>query len=480
MLDNYLKIKPILYKKTSEIEDATANITMITQNEQTKECEFPNALKKSIHQAFLTNKAEVFTIAEDQYHFIAIIPEQEIEEIRNAGALVYKALSKKMISSAIIKGLHPLSEEKRLAFLEGMLLSSYCFTKHKTKAHHHQISVYISINDIPQEKWNDLICLVNGVSITKNLVNEPLNYMDALTFAETAKTLAKKFGFEAEAFHKKKIEDLKMGGLLAVNRGSETPPTFNIFRHQPEHTINKNPIVLIGKGVMFDTGGYSLKVGGSMSSMKDDMAGGASVLGIICAIAAIKLPYYVIGLVPATDNKIAPDALVVDDIITMMDGTTVEIQNTDAEGRLVLADALTYAKSFNPELVIDIATLTGASAAITGSLGIAMAGNTLSAMDKLQQSGDYVYERLFQLPFWKEYKDMLQSDIADLKNVGGPIGGASTAAKFLEHFTDYPWIHLDIAGAAFLKAEKGYQQVGATAISVRLLYHFIKNKCFYD
>ncbi|MGJ1315994.1 leucyl aminopeptidase family protein, partial [Sphingobacterium multivorum] len=159
---------------------------------------------------------------------------------------------------------------------------------------------------------------------------------------------------------------------------------------------------------------------------------------------------------------------------TMMDGTTVEVQNTDAEGRLVLADALTYAKRFEPELVIDMATLTGASAAITGSFGIAVLGNNQEKIDELREVGEQVYERLLQLPLWKEYKDLLKSSIADMSNLGGPIGGVSTSSIFLEHFTDYPWVHLDIAGAAFVKEAKGYRQSGATAVPVRLLYEFVR------
>jgi leucyl aminopeptidase len=301
--------------------------------------------------------------------------------------------------------------------------------------------------------------------------------MDALKFSEYSIEAGKKFGFETEILEKSEIEALGMGGIIAVNRGSSVPPTFNIFHYKPANAVNEKPLVLVGKGVTFDTGGYSIKVGGNMTSMKSDMAGGAAVLGIVSAVAANKLPYHIIGLVSATDNKISSDALVVDDIITMMDGTTVEVQNTDAEGRLVLADALTYAKRFNPELVVDMATLTGASVAITGSFGIAMAGNDQTAMDLLKVSGEETYERLIPLPFWAEFEDLLKSDIADLKNIGGPIGGATTAGKFLEHFTDYPWIHLDIAGASFLNDAKGYRQSGGTGVAVRLLYQFIKNKC---
>ena len=213
-----------------------------------------------------------------------------------------------------------------------------------------------------------------------------------------------------------------------------------------------------------------------MSGMKGDMAGGAAVLGTIMALALNKVPYHVIGLVPATDNKISANALVVDDVITMYDGTTVEVQNTDAEGRLVLADALSYAKQFNPELVIDLATLTGAASAITGPYGIAMMGNSKQDMDSLQQSGEFVYERLIELPFWKEFEELLKSDIADLKNVGGKTGGASVAGKFLEHFTDYNWVHLDIAGAATIDKNIGYKQAGGTACGVRLLYDYIEKQ----
>ena len=370
-----------------------------------------------------------------------------------------------------------LNKLERIAFLEGLLLSSYGFSKYKKEKSAVQIKISCSSNFIDEKSIAELQKLVEAISLTKTMVNEPPQYMDALKFAEYALEAGKKFGFETEILGKSEIEELKMGGILAVNRGSSVPPTFNIFHYKPENARNEKPLVLVGKGVTFDTGGYSIKVGGNMTSMKSDMAGGAAVLGIISAAAANKLPYHIIGLVPATDNKISSDALVVDDIITMMDGTTVEVQNTDAEGRLVLADALTYAKRFNPELVVDMATLTGASAAITGSFGIAMAGNEQSVMNLLKVSGEETYERLILLPFWTEFEDLLKSEVADLKNIGGPIGGATTAGKFLEHFTDYPWIHLDIAGASFLNDAKGYRQSGGTGVAVRLLYQFIKTKC---
>ncbi|WP_255356387.1 M17 family metallopeptidase [Weeksella sp. HMSC059D05] len=383
------------------------------------------------------------------------------------------SLSNQQAQTTRLRGLDELTKDERYAFLEGMLLSSYDFDKYKTKKKSQPITVYIRSRSFPEHKIAELNQLAEAISLTKTLVNEPVNYMDALRFSEVATQVGKQFGFETEVLHKEQIEELKMGGLLAVNKGSETPPTFNIFHYKPENAVNKKPLVLVGKGVMFDTGGYSLKISGNMLTMKCDMAGGAAVLGTVAAIAGNKLPYHVIGLVPATDNKISANALVVDDVITMMDGTTIEVQNTDAEGRLVLADALTYAKRFEPELVIDMATLTGASAAITGSFGIAVLGNAQEQIDELKEAGEQVYERLLQLPLWKEYKELLKSSVADMSNLGGPIGGVSTSSIFLEHFTDYPWIHLDIAGAAFVKEAKGYRQSGATAVPVRLLYEFV-------
>ncbi|MEO6681296.1 MAG: leucyl aminopeptidase [Ginsengibacter sp.] len=401
----------------------------------------------------------------------------QTEALRLSGAEAVKALEKESCEAVQLKGMKEFTESELFAFLEGMSLAQYRFEKYKkAPKKSYPATVFLEDDLCDADQLVVLQNIIKATEFVKDLVNEPVNFMDALKFSEAAKNIAAEAGFTVEVLDKSAIKELKMGGLLAVNQGSETPPTFNIFTHKPENAVNERPLVLVGKGVMFDTGGYSIKISGNMSGMKGDMAGGAAVLGTMVAIALNKLPYYVIGLVPATDNKISPNALVVDDIITMHDGTTVEVQNTDAEGRLVLADALSYAKKYNPELVIDLATLTGAASAITGSYGIAMAGNNKPAMERLQHSGEVVHERLIQLPFWKEFAELLKSDVADLKNVGGRIGGASVAGKFLEHFTDYPWIHLDIAGAATIDTGIGYKQSGATACGVRLLVDFIKNQ----
>jgi leucyl aminopeptidase len=213
-----------------------------------------------------------------------------------------------------------------------------------------------------------------------------------------------------------------------------------------------------------------------MDEMKCDMAGGAAVVGAMTAVASNKLPVWVVGLVPATDNRPGGDALAPQDIITISDGTTVEVLNTDAEGRLILADALVYAKKYNPELVIDLATLTGAAIRAIGTYASAvMANANQEVVDKLLNSGMDVWERMIQFPMWDEYGEEMKSDIADLKNLGGAFAGQISAAKFLEHFTNYPWIHIDIAGPAYQNAAQAYRTKGGVGVGVRSLYHFIKN-----
>ena len=475
MINNYLNAELISNSQNDNTNTNQLEL-LVNQNDEVSN-QYPKTVGESITEAFEKKKNKVIITNGDVQKFLIALPKTDLESLRLAGASAFQALKNENCKEVNINDVKDLDENQRVALLEGLLLSSYSFSKYKKEKSSAQIKISCSSNFIDEKLLAELQKLAEAVSFTKNMVNEPPQFMDALKFSEYAIEAGKQFGFETEILGKAEIEALKMGGLLAVNQGSSTPPTFNTFHYKPENAVNEKPLLLVGKGVTFDTGGYSIKVGGNMTSMKSDMAGGAAVVGIISAAAANKLPYYIIGLVPATDNKISSDALVVDDIITMMDGTTVEVQNTDAEGRLVLADALTYAKRFDPELVIDMATLTGASAAITGSLGIAMAGNNDEYIAQLKSSGEITYERLLQLPFWTEFEELLKSDIADLKNIGGPIGGASTAGKFLEHFTDYPWIHLDIAGAAFVKEAKGYRQSGATGVAVRLVYDFIKNKC---
>ena len=296
--------------------------------------------------------------------------------------------------------------------------------------------------------------------------------------AESFKAMGEIAGFDTEIFNKDKIRDLKMGGLLAVNQGSIDPPTFSVLTWRPAEAKNKKPIILVGKGVVYDTGGLSLKpTKDSMDFMKCDMAGGATVAAVLYFAARCNLSLYLIALVPSTDNRPDGNAYAPGDVIVMHSGKTVEVLNTDAEGRLILADALSYAKGFDPELVIDVATLTGAAAMAIGHHGIVGMGNASEeTLLALKIAGEKVCERVVEFPLWEQYGESIKSDIADIKNIGAREGGAITAGKFLEHFVDYPWIHLDIAGPAFLNASDHYRTKGGTGSGVRLLIDFLSQQ----
>lgn len=366
-----------------------------------------------------------------------------------------------------------------LAFTEGLALSNYQFLKYYSdaKKRSNTLKEIVVIGADSAEILN-LNSTISGVFKARDLVNEPVMHLTANELANEAKMAGEKYGFKVEVLNKKKIESLKMGGLLAVNKGSQDPPTFTIMEYKPTNAVNKKPIVLVGKGVVYDTGGLSLKpTAGSMDSMKSDMGGAAAVIGTLISVANSKLPLHIIGLTPATDNRPGEKAYTPGDVIKMYDGSTVEVLNTDAEGRMILADALAYAKKYKPEVVIDLATLTGAAAVAIGKFGVVAMGTAKDEVfNELSTAGEEVYERIARFPFWDEYNELLKSSIADVKNIGGREGGAITAGKFLERFTDYPYVHLDIAGPAFLNADDGYRPKGGTGVGVRLLFNYLKNR----
>ncbi|MFJ1473233.1 leucyl aminopeptidase family protein [Capnocytophaga cynodegmi] len=397
------------------------------------------------------------------------------EKARILGNEILTLLKKEDYSTVSL--VSTVEEQITLTTLEGMLLGDYHFTKYKTKEEDKKekdIQIYAEIDET---KIDELVGLLETVSIARDLVNEPPSVLTTTRFSEEIQALGNHYGFDVNVLSKSQIKKLRMGGLLGVNAGSDEPPTFNILTWRPQNAKNQQPYIFVGKGVVYDTGGYNVKPGSYMDTMKSDMAGAAAVVGLLCAVAQNKLPIHVIGLIPATDNRINSNAFVSDDVLTMMNGTTVEVKNTDAEGRLILADALVYAQNLNPKIVIDLATLTGAAARVTGHYGSAFMGNaSIEIKQSLQQSGEMVFERLTELPFWDEFAEDLESPIADIKNLGKPEGGASSAGKFLEHFTNYPWLHIDIAGTAFLTAPYRYFKAGATGVGIRLLYHFLKKE----
>jgi leucyl aminopeptidase len=379
-----------------------------------------------------------------------------------------------------------LDPEDTLGLVEGIALSNYQFLKYFKDAKKRKNSlkgIQLNTLGVTSKDIKALDAAVHATYEARDLVNEPLSYLTAVQYSKEMKRIGNEFGFTVETFNEKKIQSLKMGGVLAVNRGSVLPPTFNILEYKGAKAKNKKPIVMVGKGVVYDTGGLSLKpTPNSMDFMKCDMGGSAAVVGAIAAAAKAELPLYIVALVPAVENRPGGNAYAPGDVITMYDGSTVEVLNTDAEGRLIMADALAYAQKYKPELVVDMATLTGAAARAIGGQGVVSMGTAdQSVHDKLSDSGYRTYERIAQFPFWDEYSESLKSAIADQKNLGGPDAGMITAGKFLEAFTKkdgkhaYPWIHIDIAGPAFAFKPTNYRGVQGTGVGVRLMFDFLRN-----
>ncbi len=371
--------------------------------------------------------------------------------------------------------------------VEGFLLGVYAYRRYKTDdafSGPSSFAIHVGEDRSPDavqagtDRGRDL---ASAACTARDLVNRSPDDKTAQQFADLVARSGTAHGYDVTTWDEARIRDEGMGGLLAVNRGSFDPPTFSVLTWNPDDAVNDEPVVIVGKGVMFDTGGLSLKdTKGSMDKMKSDMGGAAAVVGLFEALADRDVPLHAVGLLPATDNRPGHKAYVPGDVIEMHAGATVEVMNTDAEGRLLLADALSYASStYDPRLVVDVATLTGSSIAALGTQAAAvMASETDAAAERLyaiQRAGERTGERVHPLPMYDEYKEQLSSDVADLTNIGGPKAGAITAGKFLEHFVDAPWLHLDIAGPAFLDEPTDYTPTGGTGFGVRLLAAYLTN-----
>ena len=426
---------------------------------------------------------------------------KRLEECRKAGAKVGKMLNSQKSRNVVVFD-HEGMPAETLAFAEGMALGNYQFHKYKSddekKNTLKKIEIYSEVLDDESEsetaKWRNsessLPCHLTASQLTeqinivneavykcRDLINEPASWLTATVFADEIVKLGRECGAKVEVMNKKKLEALQMGGILGVNKGSHEPPTFTVIEWNPSDSVNKKPLVFVGKGIVFDSGGMNLKPGESMLNMKDDMSGAAAAALAVYAIAQAKLPVYVVGLIPATDNRPGTKAMVPGDILKMHNGSTVEVVNTDAEGRLVLADALSYARRYKPELVIDLATLTGAALRAIGKFACAgMEAKASEEFLELTESGFRTNERIVELPLWDEYGELIKSELADLKNLGPGDAGTITAGKFLEKFTDYPYIHLDIAGPAFLDKADSYRGQGGTGFGVRLLFDYVSQR----
>lgn len=409
----------------------------------------------------------------DGFTFLVKI-DQKTEEIRVLGFTIEGLICDTEESVQLIGS----NVEGLIALAEGLLLSSYRFTQHFSKPKDYKFQQIFVGSALTKEQITELTSMSKAVFWTRDMVNTPVSHLNAEQLAEAISKLGEEAGFQVNVLGKTQIESLKMGGLLAVNKGSVDPPTFTIAEYKPDNAVNKKPIVLVGKGVVYDTGGLSLKpTAGSMDTMKCDMAGGATMAAVIYFAALQKLPVHIVGLIPATDNRPGGNAYTPGDVITMFDGTTIEVLNTDAEGRMILADALAYSAKYDPELVIDAATLTGAALRAIGTEATIIMGNAADDyFQDLEKIGFDVHERVVRFPFWDDYKAHMKSKIADMKNIGGPNAGMISAGKFLEHFVKAPYIHMDIAGPAWLDSKENYKGDGGTGTGVRLLYQFLKNR----
>lgn len=367
------------------------------------------------------------------------------------------------------------------ALVEGALLGSYQFAVYRSNDHEEppppkQLTLVAGVSGaLPDIKAGVRrgLATAEATRFVRDLCNHPSNVMTPSRIADEARTLGRQAGVKVTVLERRAIKKLGMGALLAVARGSHEPPKFIILEYNGAGRSAK-PIVLVGKTITFDTGGISLKPSENMERMKADMTGGAEVLAAVCTAARLKLPLRVIGLLPATENMPGGRAIKPGDIVTTLSGKTVEIQNTDAEGRLILADGLAYATRYKPAAIVDIATLTGACVVALGQFAIGMLGNDDAIKARLAQSGQKTGERVWEMPLWDEYFEQLKSDVADMRNIGGRGGGMITAGLFLSKFVGgYPWVHLDIASTDWSERERPYIPKGPTGIGTRLLIQYL-------
>ncbi len=314
-----------------------------------------------------------------------------------------------------------------------------------------------------------------SINFAQDMINRPANYCTPTILAEQAKDFASKSSLEVTILEQKDVESMDMGSFLSVAAGSKEPLKFIVMHHNPSTKTSAEKIALVGKGVTFDTGGISLKPSANMHEMKGDMSGAVAVIGAMVAISRLNLAIEVMGIVPATENMPSGNATKPGDIVKAMNGTTIEVLNTDAEGRLILADALCYAVKEKATRIIDVATLTGACVVALGEITTGALGNDQDFMNRFMETCHTTGERIWQLPLFKEYHKQLKSDVADLANIGGKYAGTITAASFLEKFVDKtPWIHLDIAGTNWASTEN-YHSKGGTGVMVTSFVHFIKS-----
>jgi len=362
------------------------------------------------------------------------------------------------------------------SLIEGIHFGCYRFNRYLSGSEEVALRVNLVTTSVEStekilDKTNKVIA---GVMLARELANEPANVINPVTFSEkVVEVFTGLPNCTVEIFDTQKLNELKMGGILSVGGGSDTPPRLAIIRY--EHPEPVKHVALVGKGVTFDSGGISIKPAQNMGWMKADMSGAAAVTGAMLNIVNLQLPLKVIAALPLAENMLSGSAYRPGDIVTTFSGKTVEVDNTDAEGRIVLADALWYASGESPDIILDLATLTGAAAVALGELAAAFFTHNDELAESLTASGELTRERVWRMPLWNEYNKYIKSDVADVKNTGGRYGGAITAAKFLEKFVQNGenWAHIDIAGPAIANSSTSYSKTWMTGFGVRLLTNFL-------
>lgn len=404
------------------------------------------------------------------------------EKVREVTAVVCRYLRQRWVETAasVIFGARSTVngvEEAAKAMTEGALLGTYTFRQHKTEQPEYgevrELQLVVpgeaSANAVTAGSRQGKI-LAEAASLCRNMVNEPSNYKNPTYMAQRATELAKTYGLKINVLNREDMVALGMGGLLGVAQGSVQPPQFIVIEYLGRTNETGFDLAIVGKGITFDSGGISIKPSENMGEMKSDMAGGAAAIAAIVAIAQLKPKTNVASIIPATENMPSGSAFHPGDILTAMNGKTMEIITTDAEGRLILADALSYAVTLKAKNIVDIATLTGAMVVALGDFITGAFSNDDALVNRVIKAGEAAGEPVWRMPMGPKYRELIKSDVADIKNSGGRAAGSITAAQFLKEFVgDTPWVHLDIAGTSWSDKETGYLTKGATGIPVRTL-----------
>ena len=477
--------------KNVDLSTVEAMIIPVYQD-KVNDCECVEKIKES--NVFKGKEGEVFYFTKEdgrlKYGILVGLGEYEnssSEILRNSIAKATKKARELKVKTLGIK----FTESKNIcvggtikAIAEGARLALYTFDKYKSKKEEYTVDIFIS--KVPEEKvakaterLKEVNNIIDGVITARNLVNEPANIIYPETLAKEVESIGKESGFEVEVFGEEEIKSLGMEAFLTVGMGSDKKPKLIVMRYMGDKD-SEEITGLVGKGLTYDTGGYSLKPNDSMKDMKSDMGGAAAVIGTISALAKNKVKQNVIAVVAACENAISGGSYKPGDIIGSMAGKTIEVLNTDAEGSLTLADAVTYiVRKERVTKVIDVATLTGAALVALGETTTAVVSNDDEFYDKLVKASEKTGEHFWRLPGYDEYKKMIKSDVADLKNVGGRLAGTITAGLFVGEFVeDKPWLHLDIAGTAWTATPVSeYVVKGATGAPVRTLSYLVTGPC---